>query len=248
MSERDMTPILGPKVPDWQPPPSPFDAGFEKTGLIGNHVTLMPLDADLHAEGLCSSFAEDEQGTIWDYLLSGPFATLAEYTDYVRMMASLKDVFFFAIQDNATGRFVGVASYLRINPTAGSIEVGHICFAPALQATIGATEAMFMMMRWAFEAGYRRYEWKCNARNLRSRRAAQRLGFSYEGVFRQALVAKGHNRDTAWFAAIDAEWPALKLAFTTWLDMSNFYAEGCQYQSLSKLTAPILVAHDPALA
>jgi hypothetical protein len=117
-----------------------------------------------------------------------------------------------------------------------------------LQATIGATEAMFLMMQWAFEAGYRRYEWKCNARNLRSRRAAQRLGFSFEGVFRQALVAKGYNRDTAWFATIDAEWPALHTAFTSWLDMSNFDAEGCQYKALSSLTAPVLVARDPALA
>ena len=248
MSDTDLTSILGPKVPDWHPPQSPFDAGFEKAGLIGNHVTLVPLDADLHAVGLFASFAEDEQGTIWRYLPYGPFETLVEYTDYVRAKTALKDVFFFAIQDNATGRFVGVASYLRINPTAGSIEVGHLCFAPALQATIGATEAMFLMMQWAFDAGYRRYEWKCNARNLRSRRAAQRLGFSYEGVFRQAMVTKGHNRDTAWFAMIDAEWPALRQAFASWLDMSNFDAEGCQYKSLSSLTAPILVARDPALA
>ena len=248
MSDTDLTSILGTAVPDWQPPPSPFDAGFENGGLIGSHVTLVPLDADLHAAGLYASFAEDEQGTIWNYLPYGPFDTLAEYTDYVRAITATGDVFFFAIQDNATGRFVGVASYLRINPTAGSIEVGHLCFAPALQATIGATEAMFLMMQWAFEAGYRRYEWKCNARNLRSRRAAQRLGFSFEGVFRQALVAKGHNRDTAWFATIDAEWPALHTAFTSWLDMSNFDAEGCQYKALSSLTAPVLVARDPALA
>ena len=142
MSETDLTSILGPKMPDWQPPPSPFDVRFEKTGLIGNHVTLVPLDADLHAAGLFASFAEDKQGIIWHYLLSGPFETLAEYTDYLRAMTSSKDVFFFAIQDNATGHFVGVASYLRINPTAGTIEVGHICFAPALQATIGATEQL----------------------------------------------------------------------------------------------------------
>ncbi|MDB2389692.1 GNAT family N-acetyltransferase [Alphaproteobacteria bacterium] len=247
MSDTDLTSILGPLVPDWQPPPSPFDAGFENGGLIGNHVTLVPLDADQHAAGLFTSFAEDKQDSIWHYLPYGPFDTLAEYTDYVRKMTASGDVFFFAIQDNATRYFVGVASYLRINPTAGSIEVGHLCFAPALQATIGATEAMFMMMQWAFNAGYRRYEWKCNARNLRSRRAAQRLGFSYEGLFRQALVTKGHNRDTAWFATIDAEWPALKQAFTTWLDMSNFDAEGCQYKALSDMTASVLVAHDPAL-
>jgi len=136
---------------------------------------------------------------------------------------------------------------MRIKPGAGSIEVGHINLSQGLQKTRAATEAMYLLMAWAFEAGYRRYEWKCNAANLGSRRAAERLGFSYEGVFRQAGVVKGRNRDTAWFAAIDSEWPALKSAFETWLAPTNFDANGRQMQSLSDLTAPILVARDPVL-
>jgi RimJ/RimL family protein N-acetyltransferase len=134
-----------------------------------------------------------------------------------------------------------------VNPQAGSIEVGHINYAPALQRTRAGTEAMYLMMRWAFEAGYRRYEWKCNALNLGSRRAAQRLGFSYEGVFRQAAVIKGRNRDTAWFAAIDSEWPALREAFEAWLSPSNFDADGQQKERLGDLTRLVRVASDPAL-
>ena len=125
---------------------------------------------------------------------------------------------------------------------AGAIEVGHLNFSPLLQRRPGATEAMFLMMKWAFEAGYRRYEWKCNALNQPSRDAAMRLGLSYEGVFRQATISKGRNRDTAWYAAIDGEWPALKAAFETWLAPENFDADGRQRQSLSALTGPVLVA------
>ena len=150
--------------------------------------------------------------------------------------------------DQATNRAVGVASYLRFNPASGSIEVGHINFAPLLQSTIGATEAMYLMMRWAFMAGYRRYEWKCNALNLKSRRAAQRLGLSYEGVFRQATISKGRNRDTAWFAAIDAEWPSLQIAFENWLQPENFDAAGQQKRALSAMTEAVLVLRDPMLA
>jgi RimJ/RimL family protein N-acetyltransferase len=163
-------------------------------------------------------------------------------------MAAKDDPVFFAIRDLSTGSWSGVASYLRITPEAGTIEVGHINLSPELQRTRAATEAMLLMMARAFETGYRRYEWKCNALNLGSRRAAERLGFSYEGIFRQATVIKGRNRDTAWFAAIDAEWPALKAAFARWLDPSNFDDEGRQRRSLSELTAPILVARDPGFA
>ncbi|MEM0943959.1 MAG: GNAT family protein, partial [Pseudomonadota bacterium] len=138
------------------------------------------------------------------------------------------------------GRALGTASYLRINPEAGSIEVGYITFSPALQRTKAATEAMFLMMDWAFAAGYRRYEWKCNALNAPSRAAAQRLGLSYEGVFRQALTVKGHNRDTAWYAATDATWPRLRAAFEAWLAPENFDQNGQQRHRLSDLTAPCL--------
>jgi RimJ/RimL family protein N-acetyltransferase len=162
-------------------------------------------------------------------------------------MAGRNDPFFYALCDRATGRAGGVASYLRISPAAGSIEVGHIALAPVLQRSPAATEAMALMMGWAFSAGYRRYEWKCDALNLASRRAAARLGLSYEGTFRQAAVVKGRNRDTAWFAAIDAEWPRLSAAFNDWLAPANFDGAGRQRLSLSALTAPILVTRDPAL-
>jgi RimJ/RimL family protein N-acetyltransferase len=137
---------------------------------------------------------------------------------------------------------VGVASYLRITPASGSIEVGHINYSPLLQRTPAATEAMYLMMRRAFEAGYRRCEWKCDALNARSRSAAQRLGLSYEGVFRQATIYKGRNRDTAWYAAIDKEWPELESAFVRWLDVANFDGEGKQRVSLAELTGPVLKA------
>lgn len=147
---------------------------------------------------------------------------------------------FFAVVDVATSKAVGVASYLNIDPTSGSVEVGHIHYSPLLQGSAAGTEAMFLLMQLAFELGYRRYEWKCHALNAASRRAAQRLGLSFEGVFRQAKVIKGRNRDTAWYAAIDAEWPQLKEAFQRWLDPANFDAEGQQRSRLSDLTAPVV--------
>ena len=149
------------------------------------------------------------------------------------------------MRDTVSGLCTGMASYLRIAPEAGSIEVGNICFGPALQRTRAATETMYLMMQWVFEAGYRRYEWKCNALNMPSRRAAQRLGFSYEGIFRQALVAKGRNRDTAWFAMIDKEWPALREAYQVWLSPANFTAAGKQRESLGDLTQLVRASSDP---
>jgi RimJ/RimL family protein N-acetyltransferase len=147
---------------------------------------------------------------------------------------------FFAVIDRADDRPAGLVSYLRIAPAAGSIEVGHIHYSPRLQRTPAATDAMYLMMKKAFESGYRRYEWKCDALNAASRVAAERLGLSFEGVFRQAAVHKGRNRDTAWYAAIDAEWPALREAFLTWLDPKNFDAKGRQLARLSDLTRPII--------
>ncbi|MBV0912635.1 GNAT family N-acetyltransferase [Anianabacter salinae] len=233
-------PADAPLVPGWTPPPLPGPDVME-----GRLARLERLGVR-HAAALHAANAEDD--AIWKWLPYGPFGTEAAYLDWMQDSALGADPMFYAIMDRTTGQWGGVASYLRITPAAGSIEVGHINFAPALQRTPAATEAMYLMMRWAFGAGYRRYEWKCNALNLGSRRAAQRLGLSYEGIFRQAAVVKGRNRDTAWFAAIDAEWPALQAAFKTWLDLANFDAEGRQRQSLSELTAPILVARDPALA
>lgn len=231
---------LGVPVEDWTPPRRP---GPERSE--GRHVILERLDPARHAAGLHA--ANRECDAIWDYLPYGTFADEASYRAWAESMAGREDPWFVALIDRATGRAAGVASYLRIDPGAGSIEVGHINLAPALQRTRAATEAMFLMMQWTFEAGYRRYEWKCNALNLPSRRAAERLGLSYEGTFRQAAVVKGRNRDTAWFAATDADWPALKVAFETWLHPSNFDASGRQSRSLSELTRPMLVARDPFL-
>jgi RimJ/RimL family protein N-acetyltransferase len=212
--------------------------------MTGRYARLEPL-APGHADAL--HVANSASDAIWDYLPYGPFPDPAAYRDWVTAMAGQDDPLFFAIRNLETGRWCGVASYLRIAPEAGSIEVGHINFAPELQHSRAATDAMYLMMAHAFGLGYRRYEWKCNALNVGSRRAAQRLGFSYEGVFRQAAVVKGRNRDTAWFAAIDAEWPRLDAAFAAWLQPSNFDGAGQQRTRLSDLTAPILAARDPAL-
>lgn len=235
---------IGQPVPGWKAPARPArNAG---ASLSGRHCRLEPLHPD-HAVDLHAANLADVEGRMWTYLPYGPFDTLEEYAGWVREAAAGDDPLFYTIIDAETGRASGVASYLRIDPPAGSIEVGHIAYSPLLQRTPAATEAMSMMMRYAFTLGYRRYEWKCDALNLRSRAAAQRLGFSYEGIFRQARVYKGRNRDTAWFAAIDAEWPALDRAFQQWLDPANFDADGRQRVSLGAWTRPILVRTDPDL-
>ena len=225
---------IGAPVPDWTPPPAPTRMAME-----GRYCRLEPLVLD-HAAALFEALSADEDGRIWTYMPNGPFATLDDYRGWVWGAAQGADPLHYAIL--VEGRAVGTASYLRIAPAAGSIEVGYITYAPALQRTRAATEAMYLMMRWAFAAGYRRYEWKCNALNAASRRAAQRLGLSHEGVFRQAVVVKGRNRDSAWYAAVDSEWPAIRSAMETWLDPANFDARGVQRQSLSALTRPVLVA------
>ncbi|WP_232222859.1 GNAT family N-acetyltransferase [Sulfitobacter guttiformis] len=212
--------------------------------MEGQFVRLERLCAEDHAALLYRSFVDDEK--VWDYLPYGPFSSASQYHRWVRDHADLQDPHFYAIKNLRSGNWEGVASYLRISPVAGSIEVGHINFSPALQQTPAATEAMYLMMAWAFEAGYRRYEWKCNALNVKSRRSAQRLGFSYEGVFRQAAVVKGRNRDTAWFAVIDAEWPALKEAYSAWLSPGNFDTNGQQRESLGDMTRLVRVSEDPA--
>ena len=203
------------------------------------------LEADAHAGDLFTAFAGHDG--LWDYMPYGPFSSSAAYHRWAKDTASGPDPLFYVLRDKATGHCGGVASYLRITPAAGSIEVGHICLAPEIAQGRVWTEAMFLMMEWAFRNGYRRYEWKCNALNMASRRAAQRLGFSYEGIFRQAAVIKGRNRDTAWFAVIDAEWPALREAYAAWLSPRNFDAAGRQKERLSDLTRLVRAADDPAL-
>jgi RimJ/RimL family protein N-acetyltransferase len=231
---------LGPLVPDFTPPPLP-----PRAAMRGCYVALEPLTAKDHAALLFHAF--EGQDHLWDYIYGGPFSSSAQFHRWVRETETSDDPLFYAIKNLETGHWEGVASYLRITPSAGTIEVGSITFSPALQRTRAATEAMYLMMAWAFDAGYRRYEWKCNALNMPSRRAAQRLGFSYEGIFRQAVVVKGRNRDTAWFAAIDAEWPGLKEAFEAWLSRNNFDESGQQRERLGDLTGLVRVASDPLI-
>ena len=210
--------------------------------MVGRTCRVEPLDAARHARALFAADALDREGVSWTYLPYGPFQTPDAYTAWVTDVTSRTDPFFHAIVDRATNAPIGVASFLRIDPPSGSIEVGHIHYSPKLQRTIAATEAMYLMMQRAFTLGYRRYEWKCHSLNTASRAAAQRFGFSYEGIFRQARVDKARNRDTAWYACIDKEWPALDRAFRTWLDPANFDADGRQRRRLSELTSPILVS------
>lgn len=225
---------VGPLLPDWARPPAPT-----RMSMQGRYCRLEPLTLD-HASALHTAFSEDQTGGLWTYMPHGPFDSLDAYRQWMWGAVQHADPLHYAIL--VDGRPLGSASYLRIAPGAGSIEVGSISFAPTLQRTRAATEAMYLMMRWAFEAGYRRYEWKCDALNAPSRRAAQRLGFSFEGIFRQAVVVKGRNRDTAWYAAIDSDWPAISDAMERWLDPANFDGNGMQHQSLSALTRPALVA------
>jgi RimJ/RimL family protein N-acetyltransferase len=240
MTRSDQTPVIVDNIiENWSVPPYPNEDKFK-----GNYCHLERLDAEKHAALLFSVFEGHDQ--VWDYMPYGPFASSADYYCWVREVAALADTVFYAIKNLHSGSFEGVASFLRISPEAGSIEVGHINMSPALQRTPAATEAMYLMMQWAFEVGYRRYEWKCNAENIPSRRSAQRLGLSYEGVFRQAAIVKGRNRDTAWFAAIDSEWPALKEAFKAWLDTSNFDVNGRQNERLSDLTCLVRPNSDPS--
>jgi RimJ/RimL family protein N-acetyltransferase len=240
--EIDMEPVTNPfgqpvgfPVPNWAPPPLP-----PREAMAGRFCRLEPLDPDRHAAALFEADTADADERSWTYLAYGPFRDLPNYRTWLAANCLGDDPLFFAVIDAADGRPAGLASYLRITPASGSIEVGHIHCAPRLQRSAAATEAMYLMMERAFALGYRRYEWKCDALNAASRTAAQRLGLSFEGVFRQATVYKGRNRDTAWYAAIDTEWPALRQAFRAWLAPTNFDAAGRQRTRLSDLTGPLL--------
>lgn len=226
---------LGFALDNWKPPPRP-----PSDPMVGRFCRVEPLDPDRHAAQLYDANALDAEGRIWTYLPYGPFETFDSYLGWMSDHYRGSDPLFHAIVDNATSKAVGVASYLRIAPASGSIEVGHINYSPLLQRTPAATEAMYLMMERAFELGYRRYEWKCDALNAKSRAAAQRLGLSFEGVLRQATVYKGRNRDTAWYAAIDREWPDLEDAFSRWLDATNFDEHSKQRIRLADLTASVL--------
>jgi RimJ/RimL family protein N-acetyltransferase len=230
-----MSTSLGQLLPDWHGATRPA-----REILPGRYCRLEPLDCARHADSLIAAQALDRDGRNWDYLPYGPFATTEAHRDWLITMSASTDPFFYAIVDAVSGDAVGVAAYMRIDPANGVVEVGHLNFSPRLQRTPAATEAMHLMMANAFARGFRRYEWKCNSLNAPSRTTAQRLGFSFEGVFRQVAVVKGRNRDTAWYSVIDSEWPAIAAAHQTWLAADNFDAQGQQRQRLTDLTLPLL--------
>lgn len=208
--------------------------------MAGRYCRVEPIDPVRHAEELYRANSLDPSHRNFTYLLSGPFTSLEAYRQWLESSCLGDDPLFHAIIDGETHQAAGVASYMRIDTRNGVIEVGNINYSPLLQHSRAGTEAMYLMMQRAFALGYRRYEWKCDALNAASRAAARRLGFSFEGIFRQAVVYKGRNRDTAWYAAIDSEWPELEQAFLRWLDPANFDGEGRQSIRLSALTAPVL--------
>jgi RimJ/RimL family protein N-acetyltransferase len=224
---------IGYPLPDWTARPRP-----PRTPLEGWLCRLEPLDPDRHAGDLYAGNCQVRDAGGWTYLPYGPFESLAAYRAWADQVAATDDPQFHAIVDAASDRPVGIASLMRIDTANGVIEVGHIKYTPALQRTAAATEAMYLLMRRVFdELGYRRYEWKCDALNAPSRAAAVRLGFMFEGIFRQAIVYKGRNRDTAWYSIIDGEWPALKSAYEWWLAADNFDAQGRQRRRLGDLIA-----------
>jgi RimJ/RimL family protein N-acetyltransferase len=225
---------IGPALPDWRPPPRP-----PRRALTGRFCRVEPLDVASHARDLFEANRLDRAQRMWTYLFSGPFASFEEFERWLAERVDSTDPLFRSFLDQSTGNAVGIGSFMRIDPAAGSIEVGHLAFSPLMQRTPVATEAMYLMMRHAFELGYRRYEWKCDALNAASRRAAERLGFVFEGVFRQATVYKGRSRDTAWYSVIDSEWPGLRAAFERWLDPGNFDPAGMQHASLDAIRAAL---------
>jgi RimJ/RimL family protein N-acetyltransferase len=219
---------IGFATPDWRRREHPGGAQ-----MAGRLCRLEPIDIDKHCSDLFEAFAKDD-GRNWTYLPYGPFTREIELRDWFASSCMGDDPCFYSVIDLANNKAVGVASYLRIDAANGVVEVGHIHFSPLIQGTAIATEAMYLMMRRVFDVlGYRRYEWKCDALNKPSRTAAERFGFKFEGIFRQALMYKQRNRDTAWFAMIDRDWPAVKAVFEAWLDPVNFDEDGNQIERLS---------------
>jgi RimJ/RimL family protein N-acetyltransferase len=210
-----------------------------RSAMEGRFCIVEPVDPARHAADLHAANSLDREGRNWTYLPYGPFDRIEDYRLWLDRASAGDDPLFHAIIERRSSRAAGVASYMRIDPAGGVIEVGGINYAPPLQRTPAATEAMYLMMRRVFdELGYRRYEWKCDALNAPSRAAAQRLGFQYEGTFRQATVYKARNRDTCWFSILDSEWPALKARFERWLDPANFDAQGRQRLNLATCIEP----------
>ncbi|WAJ30243.1 GNAT family N-acetyltransferase [Antarcticirhabdus aurantiaca] len=220
--------MTGRRLSDWTPRPGPG-----RQILHGRTVRLVPIEDEAPLGALWQAFSADPEGAIWRYLPYGPFPDEAAFRQAAARLHATDGLFFHAFVPERSSRAEGVAALMRIDEANGVGEIGHVCFSPRLQGTVEATEGLFLLMdRLLGQLGYRRLEWKCNAANAASRRAAERLGFTFEGIFRQHLVVKGENRDTAWFSVIDGEWPALRARFERWLDPSNFDGEGRQIKAL----------------
>lgn len=233
MSNNHLGQPIGFALPNW-----PGAVHPSRTPIHGDFAIIEPLDPDRHVDDLHTAFAADPDGALWTYMFDGPFQSKRELSSWLSRACETDDPLFHVIVDRATGKAAGLAAYMRIKPEVGVIEIGHITLSPALQRTSAATEAMYLFMKRAFEElGYRRYEWKCDSLNSASQRAALRLGFEYDGTFKQAIVYKGRNRDTAWYSILDRDWPSLKCAYERWLDPRNFDNEGQQRERLPELIA-----------
>ncbi|HEY2021147.1 GNAT family protein [Paraburkholderia sp.] len=224
---------IGAPVPDWRGAKAP---GREP--LAGRYCRIEPVDVERHAADLFDAYGSAADDRDWTYLAVGPFDSAGAYREHLTRMAASKDPLHYAVIDLATGKPVGTLALMRIDPANGVIEVGHVTYSPRLKRTRIATDAMFLLMSEVFDKlGYRRFEWKCDSLNEPSRNAALRYGFTFEGIFRQAIVYRERNRDTAWFSIIDGEWPALRECYTQWLDAGNFDAHGQQVEKLAELIA-----------
>lgn len=203
--------------------------------LVGRFVRADPFQAPQDAEALFDVIGGAESAPLWTHIPVGPFNTANELADFFSFCQTNLNWLTYIFR-SPTGEVLGTASYMRVRPEHGSVEVGSVIFSPTLQRTPAATEAMYLMAKTVFEdLGYRRYEWKCNRNNAASKRAAERFGFTYEGTFRQDMVVKGENRDTCWYSMMDSEWPQVKRAFEAWLDPSNFDVTGTQKKKLASL-------------
>jgi RimJ/RimL family protein N-acetyltransferase len=224
---------IGEPVPGWQAAQLP---GREP--LVGRYCRIEPVDLERHVADLYQAYSEAADARDWTYLNVGPFHSLDAYREHLTKAAALTDPLHHTVIDLATGKAVGTLALMRIDAANGVIEVGHVTYSPRLKKTRVATEAMALLLNYVFhDLGYRRFEWKCDSLNEPSRAAALRYGFRFEGIFRQAIVYRGRNRDTAWFSIIDSEYPALREAFAQWLDERNFDAQGNQLKRLVELIA-----------
>jgi RimJ/RimL family protein N-acetyltransferase len=206
----------------------------ERVTIEGHYVRLEPLDPSKHTDDLYAASHGDDKHIIWQYLFEAPFASHADFKAHIERKAASEDPLFFAIIDKASGKAVGYETLMRIDTVYRVIEVGNIMYGSPLQKTPGATEAQYLLMRYVFdELGYRRYEWKCNSLNAPSRRAAERFGFSFEGIFRSHMMVRGRNRDTAWYSILEDEWPKQKKALEAWLSPDNFDVAGQQKKRLN---------------